>query len=451
MNHKTIAAGVFPDVAAVSGLTWVIARLGDPRTAGHVAILFWEATRLDLVRELWRVAVPAGSPAFPRIYLHRGALWFAYHDGSIGILRNATTGDNIILAPCQNNDPICFGGDYVAWQGAAADGWPITRMHLGTRQRVAAGFGQGTGLSRVLDDGQVITVDTDRTIVPGGTRPDWSGDLVVIEKHGNRGALARLTDGREAFIWPDVQIITPRCAFDAALGGLCHVVGWSESDGQIRAAVLTLQDFARPGQPPPDPPPPDPPPPPEPPTMPELDIVKQVRAKYPTPLGGQHAAFLLDCAKTLGKGAGLLRKDSGTNILLPDGVRVAQDIICYPTGRIFDILRDGEGAAEPTWGEANGSPVEASRYYAVGATPPPPPPPDPPPPDQPPTHPPPVDLSGVIARLDAIDRKLADLAKPRTYAVKSAHGYLSIQGDSRMEWNRDSVGGWEQLRVEPQE
>jgi hypothetical protein len=114
----------------------------------------------------------------------------------------------------------------------------------------------------------------------------------------------------------------------------------------------------------------------------QLEIVKAVRARFPTPLGARHAEFLLTIAGALGGGAGLLRKSGGTVIALPDGTTVAQDIIAYPTGRIYDVLRDGEGAAEPTWGEANGSPVDPSRYYAVSGTPEPPDPPHPPdPPD----------------------------------------------------------------------
>ena len=467
MNSRTIGAGVFPDVAGGRGLFWLIARRGDPRTAGDVSLYLWEADRVDQIRELARIAVPAGSPAFPRVCLFRDELWFAYHDGHFWILRNASTSETISLAPCQNNDPICFGSGYVAWQGAQADGWPITRMDLRSRERIAAGNGQGTGLSRVTEDGRVVLVDADREAVPGGTRPAWAGDLVVIEKHGNRGALARLKDAREAFLWPDVQIITPRCAYEPSLD-LYAVVGWSESDGQIRAAVLRDEDFRAPSVPVPEPPRPTPIPTPEP--VMQLDTVTRIRAKYPTPLGSRHAAFLLELAKAIGDGAGLLRKDGGTNIALPDGTKVAQDIICYPNGRIFDVLEDGEGDADPTWGEANGSPVETSRYYQVTDTPIPPPLtphvydggdhdtgvcdiclrawddpihlPSAPPAD--------VDWDEVLDRLESIDAKLTELLKPHTYAIRSEHGYLSIQSDGRMEWNRQSVGSWELIKVEPQ-
>lgn len=133
---------------------------------------------------------------------------------------------------------------------------------------------------------------------------------------------------------------------------------------------------ATPSQPPTQPPTPEPP-------MPDIpnqtDVVTRVRAKYPTPLGAQHAQCLLEIAREIGQQAGLLRKDSGTNIVLPDGTRVAQDIICFPDGRIYDCLGDAEGEASPGWSEANGSPVDPARYYRVSTTPEPGPTPDPPP------------------------------------------------------------------------
>ena len=112
----------------------------------------------------------------------------------------------------------------------------------------------------------------------------------------------------------------------------------------------------------------------------QSDVVRRVREKYPTPLGDKHAACLLELARTIGQQAGLLRKDAGTNILLPDGTRVAQDIIVFPDGDGFDCLGSGETLATPQWGgPVEGSPFPSSRYYEVKpeATPPPDPPPDP--------------------------------------------------------------------------
>ena len=102
----------------------------------------------------------------------------------------------------------------------------------------------------------------------------------------------------------------------------------------------------------------------------QSDVVRRVRDKYPTPLGDKHAACLLELAREIGQGAGLLRKDHGTNILLPDGTRVAQDIIVFPNGDGFDCLGSGETLATPQWGgPVEGSPFPSSRYYEVKPAP----------------------------------------------------------------------------------
>lgn len=115
---------------------------------------------------------------------------------------------------------------------------------------------------------------------------------------------------------------------------------------------------------------------PEPVPMPEIEnqsaTVARVREKYPTPLGAKHAACLLEIAREIGQGAGLLRKDGGTNIELPDGTRVAQDIIVFPNGDGYDCLGSGETLATPQWsGPVEGSPFPSSRYYKVSASAPP--------------------------------------------------------------------------------
>lgn len=106
----------------------------------------------------------------------------------------------------------------------------------------------------------------------------------------------------------------------------------------------------------------------------QKDTVQRVRAKYPTPLGTLHATCLLDIAITIGQGAGLLDKPSGTNIELPNGKDVAQDIICFPDGHIYDCLGDAENEARPDWQDKGF--VDASRYVAVSAQPVPSDPPD---------------------------------------------------------------------------
>lgn len=185
-------------------------------------------------------------------------------------------------------------------------------------------------------------------------------------------------------------------------------VTWGDPGEKVVEAFkvdLSLLSESKP-KPKPDPDPePDPDPDPDPETEKEtkmIEIVRQVRAKYPTPLGDRHAEFLIEVASATGKG--LLRKDSGTRILTRLGP-VAQDILTDPGGTMhYDILMDGEGAAEPTWSEVG--PYDKVRYVAVpkqGSDPEPDPDPDPEPDPQPDPNP------GAEAILFAILRELVIL------------------------------------------
>jgi hypothetical protein len=134
------------------------------------------------------------------------------------------------------------------------------------------------------------------------------------------------------------------------------------------------------------------------------EIVERVRVKYPTPLGERHGAFLIELARTLGGGAGLLAKDWGTFVELPDGRKVAQDIICYrvPDGAVhYDCLKDGEGVAEAVWQDKG--PIDPARYVDVGAAPIPVPPAPVPPPPAPPAPQPPVTCNAVAAGAEVLD------------------------------------------------
>ena len=138
------------------------------------------------------------------------------------------------------------------------------------------------------------------------------------------------------------------------LGGAKHVI-WatveSEQLGQIAGPYIAEEHFnltdllAKSA--------PAPTPSPEPTPVPvfhpnQLATIERIRAKYPTPLGATHPAFLIEVAQTLG--VLLFKKDSGTHVTLPNGTNVSQDIVLYADDHEgFDILNDGEGAAKPTW------------------------------------------------------------------------------------------------------
>lgn len=112
-----------------------------------------------------------------------------------------------------------------------------------------------------------------------------------------------------------------------------------------------------------------------------LPRLKAVRATFPTPLGSQHARFLIAACAAVGYGAGLLKKDGGTHITLPNGVNVSQDWMVFQNGSGCDFLSDGEGAAGVGWGDAQANPgtwVDVSGLVDVPPVDPPIDPPKPP-------------------------------------------------------------------------
>lgn len=217
-------------------------------------------------------------------------------------------------------------------------------------------------------------------LLPPGPVYGWSaciaeGRVVILYQDPLSGG-SLVLDGRVIappspfYFYPDVQFID----------GAFHVT-WSPNPADTDPQTLTLTPDQLATYPleetddlPPEPEP-------EPTPMPEIpdqrDVVARVRAQFPTPLGEMHADCLIAIVRTIGQGAGLLRKESGTFIDAGEFGRVAQDIICFPDGRIYDCLGDAEGAATPGWSEANGSPVDTERYVPVSDAPD----PDPDPPD----------------------------------------------------------------------
>jgi len=127
----------------------------------------------------------------------------------------------------------------------------------------------------------------------------------------------------------------------------------------------------------------------------QLGTVQGIRAGYGTPLGVRHAEFLIGVARATG--AKLLRKDAGSNIALPSGDRVSQDILIFD-GFGIDILSDAEGAAIPTWQEKGPIPGE---YIDVGGA-------------QPAPAPPPGDPGD---RLGALEARVAALEGRRFHLV----------------------------------
>ena len=269
-------------------------------------------------------------------------------------------------------------------------------LHLGTPELTGS-----QGWRYVREDGELITGD--QTYNPArwaeaGFSPvpdalwefSYLGGVFFGQGDNPQGCHVLIDGERRLLLEGDCRFIRVKC--DGTRWGV-GVTRLREGDGHVfpgltRADLKALPLITTTPTPTPEPEP-------EPTPMPDISdqtpVVASVRAHYPTPLGNQHAACLLEIARTIGQGAGLLRKDTGSNILLPDGTRVAQDIIVFPDGQGFDCLGSGETLATPQWsGPVEGSPFPANRYYAVSSTPEPEPEPGPTP------EPPP---SGDVQRL----------------------------------------------------
>lgn len=160
----------------------------------------------------------------------------------------------------------------------------------------------------------------------------------------------------------------------------------------------------------------------------QLGTVQAIRAKYPTPLGDRHGAFLIEVAKACG--GKLFRKDAGDHTTLPNGVNVSLDILIIETPQgpwWVDILGDAEVNAVPAW-DAHpdaGQPEKFVDVSGIGA------PSQPPPQQPPPSNPPPapsVDLSVILARLDVTDARHAqDISELKAAVLKLAASIEAIK------------------------
>lgn len=128
------------------------------------------------------------------------------------------------------------------------------------------------------------------------------------------------------------------------------------------------------------------------------DVVRQVKTQLEArgvSLAGPDGAFAITrrVAWALrAEGAGLLEKTAGNN-----SGGFATDIICYPSGQIVDILTDGGATNGPQW--AVGEILDASRYRPAFNPGDDAPAPAPDPVVVPPTG---MDLSEVVAKLNAV-------------------------------------------------
>jgi hypothetical protein len=249
------------------------------------------------------------------------------------------------------------------------------------------GYWGSQGLRYVTEGGIVVSADdtygsaayglSEFTPIPGGaigqTHDNNQDDAAV---HIN-GALRLVEPGPCRFIRASAE--GEQAAVAIWKPGQGAVLGWPTLS-ELRA----LPPVPNVGTPVPNPgTPSDPPTEPEPAPMDYLQIIRDIREDYPTPLGTRHWEFLVEVAQATG--TQLYRKEDDNSVLIPSlRKRVSLDIIGRGTlgNRWADILQDSEGQAIPTFqvqDGANGEYVDVSQVELPGELPPAKPPQDPPP------------------------------------------------------------------------
>jgi hypothetical protein len=365
------------------------------RFSGSALMVETFADTLD--PEPTQIHVPVHGNTAARVHSHDGVLWLAYRDANdIGHLVRMDNGLSVELGKVYSQRPFAFGRGRLAWLTEARLGY---QMFLGDALNhalaVPFSFNVATGLSHITDTGIVVPWENMRLAADFAVGFVRSGPYLVGEAFDNTGLRGSI-DGQEGrlILWPDAPMHDPRIVVS---GGQCVVVAWASGNRPARLGLVSPADIVTVPSPAPVPPPPTPEPIPVPEIPDQTPIVTAVRARYPTPLGDQHPACLIAIAQAIGHGAGLLRKDAGTHVVLPNGTRVAQDIICFRDGAHYDVLGDAENAAAPGWSFVGS--IDPARYVDVSAAPTPTPEPNPTPTPQP------------GSQLDRIETLLLDLSR----------------------------------------
>lgn len=231
----------------------------DPR--GWVLVLQDEATG-DLVllqlgpdgeRRVPDVPIPAGGgAAYPVLYVDAAKhTWLAWrHEQIGGILLDLTGSVQRFLGYVYGNAPIGLGAGEVWCQADPAYGYVWRSLDDLDTVRRSPERGAPTGIAWIDVAGFPVLVDAARASVPGLSNPQRAGRCVVGENAdaGPNRNIARLTDGRQADLWPGLDSFTPRIATD---GGTFAVATWGSK--RTRAALLTDVDFRVPEPPKPKP------------------------------------------------------------------------------------------------------------------------------------------------------------------------------------------------------
>lgn len=446
----TLSDGVFPCVALSGGYGTLAVRQGDPRVAGWLVVYRFPVADPTALTEIARFPLPAGSPCFPNLYVFDDLLWLAYHDGIGQRLHNLTTGRDVLVVPGLSN-PSAFGAGYFAYTEPNQP-YRVHRLNLRTGEADQPRLGAPTGLSRILDDGRVVTIDEDRYALPGATIPAFAGPLAVGEGREG-GVLWAHASGSFGTLYKPLDSFTPKCAAD---GDLLAIT--TAGSGSVRLFCGTLLALIAASRQAPDkvPGPINTEESPKEPLMPvapnRLAELKAIAAAHPEinrladgPFAPNRGGITQLAAQQFGAPFGRKSRDGSP-------ANLSDDALCYKLadGRfeIYDILSGGNGDVQ--WNYV-GTFADGENGFFVAPTGT--PPVKNPPVDLPPsTPPPPSGLSEAQIR-QIVQDELSKPRAPRRVAFKTHNGhYLCAEqgGGGEVNATRGSAGIWETFTEEVQ-
>ena len=245
MAKANLGPGWFSDVAfAADGNHGILIGGFAKGPIVEVRLYAWAEDVLPDKDSIPILTVPLSSGyGYGRVHCDTGAgdLFAGWHDGVNGYIQNVSSGKRITLPGCEGSAPIAFGGAYAAFQGPAAEGYPVRLIVLanGAMSGVVR-LGKPTGLARVEGTDaapRVVDNDENRGLFAGGTNPDFSGDLAVAEGP-EAGCKWRLIDGHAGTIYAGELAYTPKCA-----QGVRFAITTGGAPGGIRLSVLTRAEL----------------------------------------------------------------------------------------------------------------------------------------------------------------------------------------------------------------
>lgn len=230
-----LGPGTFPDVAFFDGRIYLAVQMN-----GKLLLYNWKT---DLTEQNVQEIPYQGDQAFPKLTVYNNVLWLAFRENysstanAVKLWRSDT---QVIenLGGGFGNDPVALQNGFVAWQLQQADGtWKIVRRALTGGSTTIVKNAVGTGLSRILANGTVVTIDEDRFAVTGYTRPWVAGGLTVTEGK-NTGLFGFWNNPSTPFsitssqfsLFPGQTVFAPHAATD---GTLYAVTTWGPSGARI--------------------------------------------------------------------------------------------------------------------------------------------------------------------------------------------------------------------------